>query len=229
MARRKAIGYVRVSTQEQVSGFGLDVQDQALRTYCRQHELRLVDVARDEGQSGSNGLDTRAGLAEALALLERGEAEVLVVYRLDRLARDLLLQETLMARLRQHGAEVLSVSEPDVDSDDPTRVLVRQVLGAISQYERAVIRGRMMAGRAAKRASGGYSGGQPRYGTKAEDRQLAPNDEERPIVDLITRARAAGKSYRDICGALENAGYRPRRAQRWQPAVVRRIALRGKV
>jgi hypothetical protein len=47
------------------------------------------------------------------------------------------------------------------------------------------------------------------------------------VVELIiTRATAAGKSYRDICSALESAGHRPRRAQQWQPGVVRRIALR---
>ncbi|HVC26070.1 MAG TPA: recombinase family protein, partial [Acidimicrobiales bacterium] len=137
MAARKVLGYTRVSTAEQVDGFGLDVQRGAIERYCKDHGLRLVRVFSDEGQSGSNGLDTRVELAEALALVERGEVAGLVVYRLDRLARDLLLQETLMARMRQAGAEVLSVSEPDIDSDDATRVLVRQVLGSISQYERA--------------------------------------------------------------------------------------------
>ena len=59
MPQVKVVGYLRVSTVEQVSGFGLDVQEAAIREHCRLHRLRLVAVLRDEGQSGSNGLDTR--------------------------------------------------------------------------------------------------------------------------------------------------------------------------
>ena len=135
---------------EQVDGFGLDVQEAAIRAYCKAEHLRLVAMVSDEGQSGSNGLDHRRGLAEGLGRIERGEASALVVYRLDRLARDLLLQETVHARLEAGGAQVISVTEPAVEGDDATRILVRQLLGGIAQYERAVIRGRMMAGKAAK-------------------------------------------------------------------------------
>ena len=107
----------------------MDVQEAAIRAYCKAENLRLVAMVSDEGQSGSNGLDDRRGLAEGLARIERGEATALVVYRLDRLARDLLLQETVHARLEAGGAEVLSVSEPAVEGDDATRILVRQLLG----------------------------------------------------------------------------------------------------
>ena len=85
MARPQAVGYIRVSTTEQVSGFGLDVQERAIRDYCKANGLRLVEIFRDEGQSGSNGLECRVGLAEALAALKADEVSLLVVYRLDRL------------------------------------------------------------------------------------------------------------------------------------------------
>ena len=124
MAARKVLGYTRVSTQEQVTGFGLEVQRKAIKDYCNANGLRLVRTLTDEGQSGTNGLDARVGLAEALAIVERREVAGIVVARMDRLARDLLLQETLMARMRQAGAEVISVSEPEMDSDDPTRCLL---------------------------------------------------------------------------------------------------------
>src|SRR4051794_19306062 len=158
-----AIGYLRVSTEEQVQGGGLEVQEQSIRRYCKEQGLRLIDVASDEGVSGSNGLDARVGLASALARLEGDAADCLVVYRLDRLARDFVLQELLVNRLRERGIAIRSVMEPDIDTntDDPTKVLVRQILGAIGQYERALIRGRMQAGKLVKAARGGYVGGQP--------------------------------------------------------------------
>lgn len=231
MGRMKAIAYTRVSTAEQLHGYGLEVQEAAIRDHARQHDLRIVAVLADEGESGSNGLDARRGLAEAVGKLEAGEAEVLLVARLDRLARDLVLAELTIARLRERGIAIVSASEPDVDSltDDPTRVMVRQILGAIGQYERMIIRGRMAAGKAIKASRGGYTGGQPGYGQRAQDRELAPNPDEQRVVELVTERRQAGHSYREICQALEAEGLRPRRAPRWQPGVVRSIAMRAGV
>lgn len=226
MANVKAIGYVRVSTQEQVTGFGLDVQRKAVRDYCKAQGLALVAMHADEGISGSNGLDTRQGLATALAVIERHEAGALVVYRLDRLARDLLVQETTIARLRAAGASVLSVTEPDIDSDDGTRVLVRQVLGAIGQYERTLIRGRMMAGKAAKVAGGGYGGGRPAFGYRAQDGGLVPDEREQACVALAKQLRSEGQSLRQIAAGLEGAGHRPKVGERWAPNQVRRILQR---
>lgn len=223
---RRVIGYVRVSTAEQVEGFGLLVQRNAIGAYCKMNGYRLVRSFADEGLSGSNGLDTRQGLAELLAMVESGAVSGLVVYRLDRLARDLVLQETLLARMRKAGVEVLSVSEPDIDSDDATRVLVRQVLGAIGQYERALIRSRMMAGKAAKIARGGYAGGQPRFGKAAQDKALVDDPDELETVRLIRIWNGEGCSTREIVQRLEEAGRRPKRGERWYPMTVRRIAER---
>jgi DNA invertase Pin-like site-specific DNA recombinase len=229
MAKQKVFGYTRVSTAEQVEGFGLDVQEAAIRKYCKDEGLLLVAMLTDEGQSGSNGLDDRLGLAEGLARIERGEASALVVYRLDRLARDLLLQETVHARLETAGASVLSVSEPAMTGDDPTRVLVRQLLGGIAQYERAVIRGRMMAGKAAKVAKGGYGGGRPAYGQRADGGELVANTEEAAIVETVTTMRKAGESYRSIATALKDGGLTTRSGGEWNPNQVRRIAQRSGV
>jgi DNA invertase Pin-like site-specific DNA recombinase len=177
MPKPPALGYVRVSTTEQASdGHGLQAQEHAIREYTRERGLRLVAVYRDGGASGT--LADRPALGEALAAVEGGNAETLIVARLDRLARDLVLQETVIGRLQAKGRQVVSVAEPDVGGDDPTRTLVRQVLGAIGQYERALIRARMMTGKAVKAANGGYVGGRPGYGQRAVDGELAENRDE---------------------------------------------------
>jgi DNA invertase Pin-like site-specific DNA recombinase len=222
--KRRAIGYVRVSTVEQTDGYGLAVQEQRIRDYCRASGLRLLDVERDEGVSGANGLDARQGLATALAALEAGDADVLVVHRLDRLARSFVTQETIVERLCARGREVHSTSQEDVSSTDPERVLVRQILGAIGQYEGAVIRGRMAAGKAVKAARKGYVGGQPRYGTKAEGRALVADPEEAALVERVHALRAAGHSYREVAETLDAEGFRPRRAASWSAMTVRNIA-----
>jgi len=223
---RKVLGYVRVSTAEQVDGFGLSVQRKAIAGYAKAAGMCLVRTFSDEGISGSNGLDTRQGLAEMLAVVESGQVSGLVVYRLDRLARDLVLQETLMARMRKAGVEVLSVTEPDIDSDDATRILVRQVLGAIGQYERALIRSRMAAGRAAKLAAGGYGGGRPPFGWRAEGRELVPEPVEQETIALIRRLSAEGLSSRQIAAKLDEAGHRPKAGQHWTSVGVLRVLQR---
>ncbi len=151
---------------------------------------------------------------------------MLVVYRMDRLARDLLLQETLVQRLREQGTPVRSASEPDLDTDtdDPTKVLIRQIVGAVSQYERAVIRGRMMAGRRAKAAAGGFIGGRAPYGFRLVNGEVVPDEAEQEVVQLVGRMHLTGSSLREIAARLAADGYRPRDAERWHPNTVRRIA-----
>lgn len=221
-----AVGYIRVSTTEQLKGFGLDVQEQAIKAFCKAESLRLVGVFRDEGQSGNNGLESRVGLAEALATLKDHEGAQLVVYRLDRLARDLILQETLIERLRDDGTPVRSASEPDLDADtsDPTKILIRQIVGAVTQYERTVIRGRMMAGKAAKKAKGGYLGGNIPYGFQLVDDQIVTDDEEQKVVALVGRRALAGVSLRQIADELDRKGFKPRSGGAWHANTVRRIA-----
>src|SRR5207244_2593385 len=104
-----------------------------------------------------------------------GRVRGLVVYRLDRLARDLVLQEQLLSEVwRMHGV-VCSTSPsedaylaPDDAGDDPSRALIRQILGAVAQYERGMIRLRLRQGKARKVARGGYAGGAPPFGFRAE-------------------------------------------------------------
>ncbi len=229
MPQTKVIGYTRVSTQEQVEGFGLDVQEAGIRAYCKAHGLRLVVIYSDAGISGSNGLAARQGLGEALAQIESGKASALVVYRFDRLARDVILQETLIRQLQQHSADVVSVQEPAMEGDEHTRVMVRQILGVLAQYERAVIRGRMMGGKAAKVAAGGYGGGRPAYGTMADNKALVENPDEAVIVATVVTKRQAGESYRAIASALADAGHSTRSGSSWNPNQVRRIAQRAGV
>jgi DNA invertase Pin-like site-specific DNA recombinase len=227
VSKQRVLGYVRVSTAEQVEGFGLDIQRSKIREWAKSNNATLVAILADEGQSGSNGLDARQGLAEALARIERGDASALVVYRFDRLARDLALQETIHARLEAIGATVVSVTEPAATSDDATRTLMRQILGAVSQYERALIRGRMLSGKAAKKAVGGYVGGKPPYGFRAVGGELVPDERESELVALILRLREEGASYRAISSELSNAGYTTRRGTRFNPAQVRSMVERS--
>ena len=150
----------------------------------------------------------------------------MVVYRLDRLARDLIVQETTMERLARREARVRSVSGPDVNGDDPTRVLVRKVLGAIAQYERALISARMQASRAAKAARGGFAFDSAPYGYRASNKQPAAEPGEQTTVARIAELWRRSATFLTIAEALDAEGFEPKRSQRRHPKNVRRIVVR---
>ena len=204
----RALGYVRVSTTEQAErGQGLNIQRRGIREYCRAHRIHLLEIIGDEGISGVSGLQGRPGLAEALRRIENHEATVLVLFRLDRLARDLLLQETVVEQLRLGGGSVRSVTEPDVDGNDPTRILIRQVLGALAQYEKTLLKARMIAGRKLKAERGGYTGGIPRFGYTAVRHEYVPLKREQEIVARIQVERAAGATFQTIADGLKRGWF----------------------
>lgn len=230
--RSPAVAYLRVSTDRQSEhGLGLDIQERAIREWAKTAGYRIVASCRDEGVSGSNGLEDREGLAEALRLLHDGVARALIVYRLDRLARDLVIQEQLLAEVWRMSADVYSTAsgESDLrdDPDDPSRRMIRQVLGAVSEYERAMISLRLRRGRARKAEEGGYAYGAPTFGYRAENRELVPEDEEQATLARIVELREAGNSLRQIADALHEEGRRPKRGGRWYAQTVAR-ALRQK-
>jgi site-specific DNA recombinase len=223
------VAYLRVSTQAQAEdGLGLEAQQRAIRRWCRDEGHRIVAWASDEGRSGDADEIDRPGLSTALAQAENGAAEAIVVYRLDRLARRLWRQELVIHQLRKSGRVVLSVHEDDVDSDDPTKTLMRHMLGAFAEYERSLIRGRLLGGRHAKAARGGYAGfGSPPYGWRAIDKELVPDPEEQRGISLMAQWRAGGLSLRRIAARLDAEGYPPKRGERWSPMSVNRVLLRA--
>lgn len=209
----------------------MEVQEQASRKWVRDNGHCPVAVTTDEGISGGNGLDTRLGLAEAFELLRDGGATGLVAYRLDRLARDLVLHEQLLAEIRRMGAEVFSTSQAEAgyltdDPSYPSRKLIRQVLGAVSENERAMIALRLKSGRARKSENGGFAYGSFPFGFKAEGKALVPDETEQRTLARIRELRDSGRFLRQIATALDNEHLPPRKAVHWHPYMVGRALAR---
>lgn len=148
------IGYARVSTPDQ----NLDLQEDDLKKYgC---EKIFIDK-----QSGST--KDRPGLIEALSYLREGD--VLVVWRLDRLARSLKDLIAIVTQLNDKNINLLSLKE-GIDTDSINGILIFHIFGALAQFERALIQERSAAGLKAARARGRI-GGRPK--------KLSPQDAER--------------------------------------------------
>jgi len=212
-----------VSTDRQAEeGLGLEVQQQVIRAWAKAAGHRVVMRARDEGVSGSNGLDTRGALPEALQALRDRRAAGLVVYRLDRLARDLIIQEQLLADIWRLGAQVFSTSQGEAaylsdDPDDPSRRFIRQVLGAVSEHERSMIALRRRSGRKRKAAKGGFAYGSPPFGYPTLGKELVADPTEQAALARMRELRSQGRSLRQIGDALDAEGVNPKRGDRCIP------------
>lgn len=141
MAIAQAYSYLRVSGKSQVEGDGYPRQRTAVERYARAHGIKIANAYRDGGVSGTRELADRKGLATLLAAVQAGEVRTVLVERADRLARDLVVGEIILSQFRAAGVTVLA-AEGGVDltaaDDDPTKRLIRQILGAVAEYDKTV-------------------------------------------------------------------------------------------
>ena len=161
----KAIGYIRVSTDEQArEGISLAAQEAKIRAYCDLYDLDLVRVVVDAGVSAKTL--HRPGLGEALAALDGGEAEALVIAKLDRLTRSVADWGTLIDRYFAKRCALLSVAD-QIDTRTAAGRLVLNVLVSVAQWEREAIGERTVAALAHKKTLGEHVGA-PAFGYRVE-------------------------------------------------------------
>jgi len=220
----KAIGYVRVSTEEQAAeGSSLAAQEAQVRGYCALYGLELVALYIDAGASAST-LD-RPGLRDALGALEDGQAGALVVPKLDRLTRSVRDLDSLLTRYFARARDPLalvSVAE-QVDTRSATGRLLLHLLTSVTQWEREVIGERTSAVMRHMQAEGRYIGGGVPFGHAVGPAgELIEDPEEAEIVAMLRDLRARGLSLRLIAEEL-NARGALRRGAPWHAMAVSRV------
>ncbi|MFF7021956.1 recombinase family protein [Streptomyces klenkii] len=235
--RLRLIVVRRVSTAGQaVDGYGLDAQEDDCRRWSRTAGYRIVHVVTDgdekAGQTGRSTIDERDGLMDAMEWIGDGRADGILAPNLDRLARELTVQEAVLAYVWALGGRVFTADHGEVledDEDDPMRTAMRQMRGVFHQLDRGLIRKRLRGGRATKAAKGGYAFGAPRYGQQVKDGELVDLDEEKDVEDLIRQWHdEEGLGPRPICRRLngEDGNGKPipaKRGGKWHPTTVARI------
>ena len=109
----------------------------------------------------------------------------------------------------------------------PAGKLIRQVLGAVNEYERSMIVLRMKSGRTVKAAKGGYAGyGSPAFGLRSVDKDLVTDERQSAVAVRIRELRKAGKSLRQIAGQLNAEGLKPKRGGVWHSMTISRVLER---
>lgn len=141
--------YLRVSGKGQLEGDGFDRQRDAIQKFCDAKGWRVIRWFEERGISGTNEMGDRPALTEMVGLMGPATTDTFVVECADRLARDLMVSELILSDIRKLDGHVFdTASQMDLTvSGDPTRVLIRQVLGAVSQWDKSMLVKKLKAAR----------------------------------------------------------------------------------
>src|SRR6266436_640674 len=153
----KAFAYLRTSSATNI-GEDKDSgrrQLHAIQAFAKRAGTELVDTFHDEAVKGSDPIDTRPGFAAMLEALEANGTKTIIVETANRFARDLMVQEVGFAMLKSRGIDLIAADSPTSFLDDtPTARLIRQVLGAVSEFEKAMLVAKLRGARDRKRRTG---------------------------------------------------------------------------
>ena len=221
---RQAVIYTRFSPRRNAEeSESCEVQ----RNYCQQYAavngLAVAAVFDDPDVSGAD--EFREKLWQAIEALPKGG--VLLVYKRDRLARNVYLSEQINRAVTKKGATIEAVTG-DVKGDSAETVMIRQVLAAIAEYERKMIASRTRHAMRFHMANGRRMGAECPYGWMPDPddaKRMVSNPTERGVIDLIHSLHREGVAYNAITTRLNREFPSLARHGRWNTKTVRKICL----
>lgn len=221
---RFAVAYMRTSSAANV-GDDKDSQTRqrtAIQLYADRVGIQVVAEFYDAAVSGADALEARPGFKKMMDLIAANGVKTILVETANRFARDLMVQEVGYARLRDLGVSIVAVDSPNSFVDDtPTATLIRQVLGAVAQFDKGMTVAKLKGARDRKRATG----------VKVEGRKsLAERSPEMVALArrLYRRNPKTGerRSLRTIARILEDAGHTTETGERIGASSVMKMVRR---
>jgi DNA invertase Pin-like site-specific DNA recombinase len=221
--RGTATAYYRTSSASNVGADkdSLPRQQAAVQACAAAQGLSLVREFYDAAVSGGDPVAGRQGFADMLAYMLSNGARTIIVENASRFARDLIVQETGYQMLKARGIELIAADAPDSFlSDTPTAVLIRQILGAVAQFDKATLINKLRGARDRK------------------SRELGRRVEGNPNIRLLARpvpaaavqaakdARVRGLSLRAVSADLAAQGFLSPSGRPYQPGSVARMISR---
>ena len=220
---KKAIGYIRVSTEQQADeGISLAAQRAKITAWCALNDYELVAIYEDAGISGKT-VSKRPQLQAALSEMKKGMA--LVVYSLSRLARSTKNCIEIADELKATGSDLVSLTEK-IDTSSAMGEFFFTLIAALGQMERKVIGERTKAALAHKKANGEKYAPVP-FGYAEVNRRLEVVKHEADLIDEIFSKRASGETLQSIALALNEQGVIGKQGGKWYASSVSCILKRA--
>ena len=217
----KAIGYCRVSTEEQAKeGVSLDNQKERIKGYCTYKGFELTDIIEDAGISGGKN-KARPGFVELLDRIETGEIKTVILYSLERLSRDMLTLLALERLLDEKDVELHTV-EGQVDTSTPDGWLNFAMKAFLGEMERRQVKYRTKKAMEYKKNQGAVVGSIP-YGYRRNGNGLVEDPREQETVKIVNVLYQDNNKLIDICRVLKERNLKTRNGKQFAPEQVKRI------
>ena len=216
----QALAYIRTSSAANVGGDSDDRQRLAIRRYAKASGIEIVGEHYDEAVSGTDPIETRPGFSDMLSRIEGNGVRLVVVEDASRLARSVLASELAIVVMAQRGVRIVTASGEDLTAtDDPARVMMRQIAAAFAQYEKARLVGKLKGARDRKSAS---------LGKRIEGRKGYDDTNPELVRQAKRLARKSPKtgkarSLREIAGELARLGFKTGKGLPFSPSQVQRL------
>lgn len=226
----KAVGYTRVSTQEQVKeGMSLEMQTHKIMQYAGLHEMDLVEIISDEGISAKS-IDGRPGVLRVLHLVTSRQVDAVVVFKLDRLARNTREALDVAELMRKKNVGLHSITEK-LDTESAIGEFFFTLMASLAQMERKLTGERIRAILHRKRERNEKTGGECPYGYRAVPslengkmvQKLVPVIHEQEMVRRVKELRRGGHTLRNVISILGAEGFHLRKGKSFSTAVIGRI------
>lgn len=222
---KKAIGYVRVSTDKQVEeGISLDAQIAKIEAWASLNDYELVQVYSDEGISGAS-LNKRDGMMQALNKVKKGMA--FVCYSLSRISRDTVDTIQISRRIENAGADLVSLSEK-IDTTGASGKMIFNMLAVLNQFERDQTAERTKLAMQFKKSRNQAYSPTP-YGYNREGDELVINIPEALTILRIRDMFQQGKGYAAIARTLNDDDVPTKQNKRWRANTVFYLLQRSNV
>jgi DNA invertase Pin-like site-specific DNA recombinase len=215
--QKLAVAYIRVSTDTERQALGAQAQRVAIEQWAEREGVSILEW-HVEQVSGGASLDKRLVLLAAIASVAAHGAGFLVTQRVDRFSRDPVSAALAESSLRKSGA-CLATADGAGSGDDPTSELLRGILLSVARFEKALIRARIVAALAVKRANGERLGA-PRFGFRVVDGALVENLTEQTTKARLRELRASGLKLREILERAHEEGLRNRAGRKFNIASI---------
>jgi|WetSurMetagenome_2_1015567.scaffolds.fasta_scaffold96103_1 site-specific DNA recombinase len=218
----KTFLYLRVSTPGQVDGFGFDRQEEACRAYAKKAGYEIAGIFHEQGISGTKDETERPAFQDMMTSILANGVKTVIVEGLDRLARELRIQETLLVYMAAKGVDLLSArTEENITQAiqaDPMKKALIQIQGVFAELEKNQLCRRLRKGRDAKSAE---------QKKRCEGRKtFGGTPEEQTVVQRIRAMRRTrrngtpGMTLQGIADRLNEEGIKTRLGKTWTPAHV---------
>jgi DNA invertase Pin-like site-specific DNA recombinase len=219
----KAVIYIRTSSATNLEGDSEDRQRDAVGRYAESQGYEIVSGAYDQSVKGSDSIHEREGFAKLIQYCLDNDVSVILCENASRFARDLVIQEMGYRELKKLNLQLIPVDAPDYfTGDSPSLTMIRQILGAVSEFEKSNLVSKLRGARNRVKERNGKCEGRKSL------KELMGDTTFISMIKQVKLLRKHNKTYASIAGVLASKGYvQPQTGRPFNQSQIMRLIKRG--